>query len=179
MPRDSPSCRTAASHRGWSTSWPPRGSVASTRRTGSNLRRGAPRHPEPPLNYQIVYSLEGALDYYTTASWILRDGKRATVEALSELEPVPFPAPVGTSSFHTAGGLSTMAFPYEGKIARWSTRRSAIPATAIMKPIRDLGLLDIEPIDVKGDQVRPRDVFIAAVTPSSSSRTARTSWRSA
>ena len=34
---------------------------------------GLPRHPEPPLNYQIVYSLEGALDYYTTTSWILRD----------------------------------------------------------------------------------------------------------
>ena len=27
---------------------------------------GLPQHPEPPLNYQIVYSLEGALDYYTT-----------------------------------------------------------------------------------------------------------------
>src|SRR3989441_1507065 len=24
---------------------------------------GLPQHPEPPLNYQIVYSLEGALDY--------------------------------------------------------------------------------------------------------------------
>jgi lysine 6-dehydrogenase len=29
---------------------------------------GLPQHPEPPLNYQIVYSLEGALDYYTTPS---------------------------------------------------------------------------------------------------------------
>ena len=26
---------------------------------------GLPQKPEPPLNYQIVYSLEGALDYYT------------------------------------------------------------------------------------------------------------------
>src|SRR5258706_370095 len=33
---------------------------------------GLPQHPEPPLNYQIVYSLEGALDYYTTPSWALR-----------------------------------------------------------------------------------------------------------
>src|SRR5690606_35218417 len=49
---------------------------------------GLPQKPEPPLNYQIVYSLEGALDYYTTPSWILRDGKPVTVDALSELEPV-------------------------------------------------------------------------------------------
>ena len=27
---------------------------------------GLPQHPEPPLGYQIVYSLEGVLDYYTT-----------------------------------------------------------------------------------------------------------------
>ena len=46
---------------------------------------GLPQHPEPPLNYQIVYSLEGALDYYTTLSWVLRDGKRTQVDALSEL----------------------------------------------------------------------------------------------
>jgi len=36
---------------------------------------GLPQQPEPPLNYQIVYSLEGALDYYTTPSWVLRGGK--------------------------------------------------------------------------------------------------------
>src|SRR5918999_3141176 len=36
---------------------------------------GLPQHPEPPLNYQVVYSLEGVLDYYTTKSWIVRDGR--------------------------------------------------------------------------------------------------------
>ena len=49
---------------------------------------GLPQHPEPPLNYMLVYSLEGALDYYTTLSWVLRDGKRTQVKALSEREPV-------------------------------------------------------------------------------------------
>jgi lysine 6-dehydrogenase len=29
---------------------------------------GLPQHPEGPLKYQIVYSLEGVLDYYTTLS---------------------------------------------------------------------------------------------------------------
>ena len=53
---------------------------------------GLPQHPEPPLNYMLVYSLEGALDYYTTLSWVLRDGKRTQVKALSEREPVKFDA---------------------------------------------------------------------------------------
>ncbi len=36
---------------------------------------------------------------------------------------------------------------------------------AIMRPIRELGLLANEPIDVKGNKVAPRDLFIAAVHP--------------
>ncbi|HMA22199.1 MAG TPA: saccharopine dehydrogenase NADP-binding domain-containing protein, partial [Gemmatimonadaceae bacterium] len=56
---------------------------------------GLPQDPEPPLNYQIVYSLEGVLDYYTTLSWVVRNGKREQVKALSELEPVHFDSPVG------------------------------------------------------------------------------------
>ena len=36
---------------------------------------------------------------------------------------------------------------------------------AIMRPIRDLGLLDAKPVQVKGQRVIPRDLFIAAVHP--------------
>ena len=128
---------------------------------------GLPKHPEPPLNYQIVYSLEGALDYYTTTSWILRGGKRTPVDALSELEPVEFPAPLGTlEAFHTAGGVSTMPFSYEGKVDVLEYKTLRYPGhVAIMRPIRELGLLSNDPIDVKGQRVVPRDVFIAAATP--------------
>ena len=128
---------------------------------------GLPQHPEPPLNYHIFYSLEGALDYYTTPSWILRDGKRTTVDALSELEFVDFPAPVGKlEAFHTGGGISTMPFTWEGKIREMEYKTLRYPGhVAIMKPIRDLGLLDLEPTTVKGHAVVPRDVFIACVSP--------------
>src|SRR4051794_39814929 len=128
---------------------------------------GLPQHPEPPLNYQIVYSLEGALDYYTTPSWVLRGGKPLQVDALSELEPVEFPAPVGTlEAFHTGGGISTMPFAYEGKIDVMGDKTLRYPGhVAIMRPIRELGLLALEPIDVKGQKISPRDVFIAAVSP--------------
>jgi lysine 6-dehydrogenase len=128
---------------------------------------GLPQHPEPPLNYQIVYSLEGVLDYYTTLSWVLRDGKRAQVKALSELEPVEFAKPVGTlEAFHTAGGLSTMAFRYEGKIPTMEYKTLRYPGHAkIMEAIRDLGLLELAPVNVKGQQVVPRDVAVAAMGP--------------
>jgi len=128
---------------------------------------GLPQHPEPPLNYQIVYSLEGALDYYTTPSWILRGGKAVQVDALSELEPQEFPAPVGTlEAFHTGGGISTMPFAFEGRIDSMEYKTLRYPGhVAIMRPIRELGLISNAPIPVKGQQVVPRDLFIAAVQP--------------
>jgi lysine 6-dehydrogenase len=128
---------------------------------------GLPQHPEPPLNYQIVYSLEGVLDYYTTLSWVLRGGKRTQVKALSELEDVRFGDGVGAlEAFHTAGGLSTMAFRYEGKIPEMEYKTLRYPGHAErMEAIRELGLLELEPIDVKGLKVIPRDVFIATAGP--------------
>lgn len=128
---------------------------------------GLPQHPEPPLNYQIVYSLEGALDYYTTPSWILRDGKPVTVDALSELEDVEFPTPVGTlEAFHTAGGISTMPFSFEGKIREMEYKTLRYPGHAdLMRAVREMGLLDLTPVTVKGKEIIPRDAFIASVSP--------------
>jgi lysine 6-dehydrogenase len=128
---------------------------------------GLPQNPEPPLNYQIVYSLEGVLDYYTTLSWVVRNGKREQVVALSERETVNFPSPVGAlEAFHTAGGLSTMAWRYEGKIPTMEYKTLRYPGHAeIMETIRALGLLDLDPVDVKGEKVIPRELFVSVVGP--------------
>ena len=129
---------------------------------------GLPQHPQPPLNYQIVYSLEGVLDYYTTMSWVLRDGELRQVEALSEVESVEFPAPVGTlEAFHTAGGLSTLPWTYQGRVRTMEYKTLRYPGHAeIMRAIRDLGLLSLEPVEVRGgEKVVPRSVFIACAEP--------------
>ena len=123
---------------------------------------GLPQVPEPPLGYQIAYSIEGMVDYYTAESLVLRNGHPRGVEALSEIESVVFPEPVGTlEAFHTAGGLSTMAYRYENRIPVMEYKTLRYPGHAsIMQSIRDLGLLSEEPADVKGQQVVPRDVFV-------------------
>src|SRR5436190_14341951 len=128
---------------------------------------GLPQRPEPPLNYQIVYSLEGALDYYTTPSWVLREGRPTRVDALSELEDVVFPGPVGTlEAFHTGGSISTMPWTYSGQVRTMEYKTLRYPGhVAVMRPIRELGLLDLTPVKVKGKEVVPRDLFIAAVSP--------------
>lgn len=128
---------------------------------------GLPEDPEPPLNYQVVYSLEGALDYYTTPSWVLRGGERVQVGALDELELLDFPE-LGTQleGFHTGGGISTLPWKYEGKVEVMEYKTLRYPGHAkIMRAIRDLGLLETEPAQVNGYTVVPRDVFVSVVSP--------------
>jgi len=98
---------------------------------------------------------------------VLRDGRPARVEALSELEPVVFPPPVGElEAFHTGGGISTMPWAYEGKVRTMEYKTLRYPGhVAIMRPIRELGLLDLTPVRVNGKDVVPRDAFIATVSP--------------
>ena len=128
---------------------------------------GLPQNPEPPLNYQVVYSLEGVFDYYTTPSWVLENGTPTQVDALSDLETVLFDAPAGElEAFHTAGGLSTMASRYEGKVRTMVYKTLRYPGhAAIVHAIRELGLLGLDPVNVKGTSVVPRDAFIAVVEP--------------
>ena len=128
---------------------------------------GLPQNPKPPLNYQIVYSLEGMLDYYVTPAEILRDGRRTTVEALSGLEVLDFPAPVGRlEGFHTGGGTSTLPSRYEGRIRTLEYKTLRYPGHArIMGAIRELGLLSDREVDYGGNPVNPRRFFIQQVTP--------------
>jgi lysine 6-dehydrogenase len=127
---------------------------------------GLPQNPEPPLNYQIVYSLEGVLDYYTTLSWVLREGQSVQVTALSEVEELDFPGAGRLEAFHTAGGLSTMAQRWEGRVETMEYKTLRYPGHAhIMEAIRELGLLDLEPVSVKGKEIVPRDAFAAIAGP--------------
>ncbi|MCG8468321.1 MAG: saccharopine dehydrogenase NADP-binding domain-containing protein [Gemmatimonadetes bacterium] len=127
---------------------------------------GLPQHPVPPLNYQVVYSLEGMLDYVTTPSVVLRDGAITEVVALSELESIEF-ADIGTlEAFHTAGGASLLPWEHEDRIPELAYKTLRYPGHArLLRAIRDLGLVDDDAIDVKGQSVVPRDAFIACVTP--------------
>jgi lysine 6-dehydrogenase len=127
---------------------------------------GLPQEPEPPLNYQVVYSLEGVLDYYSTPVLVLEGGEVVEREPLTAVESVDF-APLGTlEAFLTAGGVSSMPFRYRGEIESMTYKTLRYPGHAyLMKSMRDLGLFDTEPVDVDGVRVSPRDVFIATVGP--------------
>jgi lysine 6-dehydrogenase len=133
---------------------------------------GLPQHPRPPLNYQVVYSLEGVLDYYTTSSIVLAEGEIQEREALSEVEPVRFPEPLGElEAFHTAGGISTLPHRYRGRVRSMEYKTLRYPGHAeIMRAFRDLGFFSTRPRLVGGVEVVPRRFFIDVVGPQLASK---------
>ena len=122
---------------------------------------GLPQSPEPPLNYQLVYSLEGVLDYYTTPVLVLEDGKVVDKEPLTGLETVEFDGLGELEAFLTAGGISRMPYRYRGLIPSMSYKTLRYPGHCeLMKSMRNIGLMDLEPIEIRGMSVVPRDLLI-------------------
>lgn len=127
---------------------------------------GLPRRPRPPLDYQVVYSLEGVLDYYTTPSWVLEDGETREVEALSEVETVTFEGLGELEAFHTAGGASLQPWELADRLDSLWYKTLRYPGHAhIMRAIRGLGLLGEAPVQVGDQYVSPRELFIACAAP--------------
>ncbi|MFQ6118191.1 MAG: saccharopine dehydrogenase family protein, partial [Candidatus Bipolaricaulia bacterium] len=128
---------------------------------------GLPQHPKPPLDYKLVFSIEGLTNEYFGRAYALRDGRVVELETFTELEEVRFPPPVGRcEAFITAGGTSTCPWTFEGKLERYEYKTVRYPGHyEKVKVMRDLGLLDSEPARIGGVEVTPRELFHQVVPP--------------
>ncbi|WP_053366291.1 saccharopine dehydrogenase C-terminal domain-containing protein [Bacillus sp. FJAT-27245] len=127
---------------------------------------GIPARPEPPLEYNHVFSMEGLLDHYTDPSMIIRNGVKLEVPSLSEVEKIYFEKFGPLEAFHTSGGTSTLpySYPYLDELEYKTIR---FPGHAEkFKLLVDLNLTrkDYE-VDIKGQQVKPRDVLLKVLAP--------------
>jgi lysine 6-dehydrogenase len=122
---------------------------------------GLPQNPQPPLNYQIVFSVEGLINEYIEKARVIRDGKIIEVESMTEIEQLEFPAPYGLmEAFQTSGGTSTLPETFLGRVRKldYKTIRY-IGHCERFKTMIDLGLTSSEEIDVDGLKVKPRRVL--------------------
>ena len=127
---------------------------------------GVPVNPDPPLNYNIVFSLEGVFDHYTDSSRVIRNGEVLELPSLSEIETVYFEDFGNMEAFHTSGGTSTLieSFP-DVQTLEYKTLRYPGHAEKFQLLV-DLGLLSREStIQVDGKPLRVRDVMRAHLTP--------------
>lgn len=128
---------------------------------------GLPQDPKPPLFYKIVFSIVGLTNEYFGEAVFLRDGKIVKVPTFTGLEEIEFDKPVGKcEAFVTSGGTSTCPWTFQGKVKEYDYKTVRYPGHyERFKVMRDLGLLDNDPVDLHGQKVIPRDVFHAVVAP--------------
>jgi lysine 6-dehydrogenase len=127
---------------------------------------GIPVKPEPPLEYNQVFSMEGVFDHYSDPSLIIRNGHMSSIASLSECEPIFFERFGQLEAFHTAGGTSTLShsFPHV-KNLDYKTIRYKGHAEK-MKLLVDLNLTNNNCyVEVDGKKIKPRDVVLKAIQP--------------
>ena len=129
---------------------------------------GLPQDPQPPLNYQLVFSVEGLINEYIEVARVIRDGKITEVESMTEIESLTFEGFPPLEAFQTSGGTSTLPDTFLGKIREldYKTIRYAGHCEKF-KTMIDLGLCLSEEIALSEPgavatglaRVAPRKVF--------------------
>jgi lysine 6-dehydrogenase len=134
--------------------------------TGVKLRVGGlPQSPRPPLNYQIVFSVEGLINEYWEPCTILKGGKKTTVAPMTGLEELNFDGVGQLEAFYTSGGSSTLPDTYGGQVDFLDYKTIRYPGHC--KPMRtmlELGLASRKPVTLNETEVEPRALFKAVLT---------------
>jgi len=123
---------------------------------------GLPADPLPPMNYKVVFSVEGLINEYIEPAVVIREGRLQTVPSLSELEHLTFPEPFGElEAFQTSGGTSTLPKTLGDRIPNLDYKTIRYKGhCAQMRLLHELGLTDNRPVEFAGGQVSPRQMLV-------------------
>ncbi|MCY7375889.1 MAG: saccharopine dehydrogenase NADP-binding domain-containing protein [Pyrinomonadaceae bacterium] len=121
---------------------------------------GLPQNPQPPLNYQLVFSVEGLINEYVETARVIRGGEIAEVDSMTELESLSFEDFPALEAFQTSGGTSTLPETFLGVIKEldYKTIRYAGHCERF-KTLIDLGLCSSDEIVADYVKVKPRKVL--------------------
>lgn len=121
---------------------------------------GLPQNPKPPFNYKLVFNIEGLVAEYADDAYAIRDGKLARPKALDDLEEIDWPGLGKMEAFVTSGGTSTAPHTFLGKVRTYEYKTIRFPGHCkLMRIFMNFGFWSMEPIEVEGCKVRPREVF--------------------
>jgi lysine 6-dehydrogenase len=109
---------------------------------------GLPQHPEPPLNYQLVFSVGGLVNEYVEKCKILREGIITYTEPMTGLESIHFEGLGELEAFNTSGGAAWLPELFHGKVSKLDYKTIRYPGHCdIMKDILDSGLAQREVLE--------------------------------
>jgi lysine 6-dehydrogenase len=118
---------------------------------------GIPEKPKPPLNYRIVFSFQAVLEEYLRKAKIVKNRRVVDVPALSGLETISFPPPIGRCECFYTDGLSTLVQTIRNvremdeKTIRWPGHAGQI------RTLIECGLLETKPITYRNQSITPRE----------------------
>jgi saccharopine dehydrogenase-like NADP-dependent oxidoreductase len=127
--------------------------------------------PPPPSDVRFTYAVPTIVDELTMAPMVYRDGEFVACEPLSEFEDYWFAPPIGLLpthlSLHSEVATLPMTFRDKGvrecffKINYWGMAKETVEKIRVLA---DFGFAGPEPLDVKGQQVVPRDLLVALMS---------------
>jgi lysine 6-dehydrogenase len=124
---------------------------------------GLPEVRSWPYEYKAPFAPFDVIEEYTRPSRIVENSKIVVKPALSEPELMDFPG-VGTLEVFNTDGLRSLAYTLQVPNMKEKTMR--YPGhIALMRAFRETGLFSMDPIDVKGQKVVPREVTAALLFP--------------
>jgi saccharopine dehydrogenase-like NADP-dependent oxidoreductase len=138
--------------------------VAIARVGGIPSKQAAEKHP---LRYMITWAFEHVLREYFVRLNVIKNGEIVEVDATSERETFQFNqfdvdemlecaiTPGMPSFIYTRPNLSEFA----EKTIRWPGHWQGVEA------LKEVGMLDLEPVEVDGVSIAPRDFLLAVIEP--------------
>jgi len=122
---------------------------------------GLPADPLPPMNYKVVFSVQGLINEYIEPAVVVRGGRLQTVPSLSELEYLTFPEPFGElEAFQTSGGTSTLPQTLLGRVPELDYKTIRYKGhCAQFRLLHELGLTNSTPLEFPGGKVSPREML--------------------
>ena len=122
---------------------------------------GLQQEPKPPLNYALIFAVEGLINEYVEPCVAIRNGEIVNEDPLIGFEELIFPEPFGKlEAFNTSGGTSTLPQTYLGKVNELDYKTIRYPGHGHkMWCLLKLGFMNSKKIDIDGKKVSPRRVL--------------------
>ena len=130
---------------------------------GHILVGGLPKHPRPPFDYRLVFSIVGLLREYIDDARVFREGRMVRVRPFSTVETVEFPPPLGKLEAFCTDGLASLVYTMRGmrvldeKTLRWPGH------AAKMDLLMQSGFFSKEKVRVGGTEVSPLELSWAVL----------------
>ena len=124
---------------------------------------GLPVERRWPFDYKAGFAPSDVLEEYTRPSRVVEHGRLVVKEPLSEPELLDFPG-VGTLEAYNTDGLRSLVRTIDAPFMKEKTLRWPGHAD-LMRVLKDTGFFSLEPVDVGGQKVRPRDLTAALLFP--------------